>query len=106
MNQHDNPVIACLGLAFKADSDDLRESPAVKVITRLAKISKAPIIVCDPYVELLPTELEKNGVLFLTLDQAIEKANIVVVLTKHAQFLNLDESVFTGKKVIDFVNAM
>lgn len=95
------PVIACLGLAFKADIDDLRESPALDITLEVAKKGLGEIIAVEPNISLLPKELVESGVEFMTLEQALEVANVVVVLVDHKQFKAVDPVEFTRKVVID-----
>lgn len=97
------PKIAALGLAFKADIDDLRESPARKIVARLAAtIPDAQISAVEPHVEALPPELAAIGSVRLAqLDEAIAEADIVLVLVDHEDFKRFDVSVLRGKKVVD-----
>jgi len=93
-----NPVVACLGLAYKADIDDLRESPAVE-ITRLVADQGITVIAVEPYVETLPevlADVEKAR-----LDDALAKADILVLLTDHSPFKAIDPATLKGKTVID-----
>jgi len=53
------PVIACLGLAFKANIDDLRESPALQIVIQLAKKSGYRILAVEPHINELPDSLKK-----------------------------------------------
>ena len=48
------PVIACLGLAFKADVDDLRESPACGIVSRLRQENIGRVLVCEPNIDQHP----------------------------------------------------
>jgi len=76
------PVVACLGLTYKPDVDDLRESPALKVVRAL--ISKGyNIMPVDPNVESV------DGLKLNDFDFAIRKADIVNVLVGHRKFLNI-----------------
>jgi UDP-N-acetyl-D-mannosaminuronic acid dehydrogenase len=97
------PVIACLGLAFKANVDDLRESPAVEIVRRLATADVAPLLVVEPYVSALPKVLSALGtrVRLTSLADAVSCASIVVVLVDHREFLGLDRTQLQGKVVID-----
>lgn len=100
-NQFKQPVIACLGLAFKADIDDLRESPAVQITEELAKSKKFKIIAVEPNIDMLPNYLKKLDISFESLSDALEQANIVVILVDHREFKESDKSNFTTKVVID-----
>jgi len=107
------PVIACLGLAFKADIDDLRESPALQVVEALANIGTSSgsngesgkgvgqIIAVEPNIDALPAKLADKGVELVSLEVALEKANVVVVLVDHQEFKAADRGLFAAKVVID-----
>jgi UDP-N-acetyl-D-mannosaminuronic acid dehydrogenase len=95
-----NPVIACLGLAFKANIDDLRESPAVEIARNLANIADATIILVEPNISTLPEELVCAGSL-CELGPAIEAADIVLLLVDHKTFGLIDRKTLLAKVVID-----
>jgi UDP-N-acetyl-D-mannosaminuronic acid dehydrogenase len=84
-----NPVIACLGLAFKADIDDLRESPAIYIVQQLIKDRVGEILVVEPYCKKLPKSLSDMPVQLLDTKTAISKADIVVILANHRQFTRI-----------------
>jgi UDP-N-acetyl-D-mannosaminuronic acid dehydrogenase len=90
-----------LGLAFKADIDDLRESPALQIVAALAGKNVGQIIVVEPNIGALPVTLEDKGVELGSLASALEKANVVVVLVDHQEFKAADRSQFAAKVVID-----
>jgi UDP-N-acetyl-D-mannosaminuronic acid dehydrogenase len=96
------PVIACLGLAFKADIDDLRESPAVDIVRHLLKEQVGEILVVEPYVEKLPSSLKgQKGLKLVEVEEALSKAQIIVLLVNHKSFYDLDRKRLEGKVVID-----
>jgi UDP-N-acetyl-D-mannosaminuronic acid dehydrogenase len=97
------PVIACLGLAFKPDIDDLRESPALKVVKKLASAGVAKIKAVEPNISKLPAGCE--GVELCHFESALEDADIVVVLVKHSHFSNIEAGLLDSKILFDFVNA-
>lgn len=79
------PVIACLGLSFKADIDDLRESPSVEIVSALAKRGIGKVLAVEPHITTLPQRLEGLVELQL-LDEALIEADIVVLLVDHKVF--------------------
>lgn len=95
------PVIACLGLAFKPDIDDLRESPALDITQRLANLKIGRILAVEPNINQLPDKLSDTDIELVDLDTALGQANIVVVLVNHLQFKGLDKSHFNTKVLID-----
>jgi len=95
------PVIACLGLAFKADIDDLRESPALQIVTELATRNIGDIIAVEPNIKSLPEKISKEGVQLTTLEAALEVANVLVILVDHKEFKAADSTQFATKVVID-----
>lgn len=96
------PVIACLGLAFKADIDDLRESPAVEIVRELARLGIGELRVVEPNVTELPPELDAfENVALTELGPALQEADIVVLLVNHRQFYKTDMTELGEKVVID-----
>lgn len=95
------PVIACLGLAFKADIDDLRESPALQIVKALSTNVDVSLLAVEPNIKELPPALSELGVELVSLGQAIEKANIIVVLVDHKEFKAADRASLARKVVID-----
>ncbi len=96
-----NPVIACLGLSYKPDIDDLRESPSVEIVRRLAEMKLGTILVVEPFIEHLPDSLNDPPIVLMELDQALQKADIVVVLTGHETFKSVKTETLKEKSVID-----
>lgn len=94
------PVIACLGLAFKADIDDLRESPAVEIVEALAEDAGATLLVVEPNIDALPTSLE-GRVQLCALNTALAEADVIVILVDHASFRCMDPMRLQTKVVLD-----
>lgn len=82
----DEIKIACLGLAFKPDIDDLRESPALKITEKLADKYHGQILAVEPNVEKLPEKLLNKNIQHTTLDEALTSADVLVVLVDHKEF--------------------
>lgn len=95
------PVIACLGLSYKKDVDDLRESPAVEIVRRLAEARVGELLVVEPHISTLPRELGKFGLPLCDFDDALERANLVLLLVDHMSFLQVDRDLLKDKFVID-----
>ncbi|MEX0297470.1 MAG: UDP-N-acetyl-D-mannosamine dehydrogenase [Kordiimonas sp.] len=95
------PVVACFGLAFKADIDDLRCSPALSITERLAKDLECKLLAVEPNVEQLPDSLTSNGVQQVSALDALEQADILVFLVDHKPFKRLPAGKRAEKVVID-----
>jgi UDP-N-acetyl-D-mannosaminuronic acid dehydrogenase len=96
-----HPVIACLDLSYKKDVDDLRESPAVEVVRRLAEERVGELLVVEPHVSALPPELSGLDLRLEDFDRAMERANLVLLLVDHMGFLQVDRDTLKDKFVID-----
>ncbi|MFL9874920.1 UDP-N-acetyl-D-mannosamine dehydrogenase [Paraburkholderia megapolitana] len=94
------PVIACLGLAFKANIDDLRESPAIEIVSQLAQRFEGQVIAVEPNVDALPPSLH-GRVRFGDLSSALAQADVVVILVDHTPFRRIDPVRLQAKVVID-----
>jgi len=93
--------VALLGLAFKPDIDDFRESPALEIAEALAHTHGDRILVVEPFTEDMPACLADTGAQLVTLDAALRKAEIVVVLVDHTAFKHLGPEDLSGKLVFD-----
>lgn len=100
--QEEAPVVACFGLTFKPDIDDLRESPALQIATSIISEANCPVMLVEPNIKKLPQHLDNfEGVRLVTKEEAVEKANIVVLLVDHKEFKEISENVFDDKQLID-----
>ena len=100
----ESPVIATLGLAFKANIDDTRESPAVEIVRRLAvENPEARILVGRSFLgTTLPDELSPlPNVETMVIDDAVAAADAVVLLVDHDSFREIRPEQLAGKAVID-----
>ncbi|PID90771.1 MAG: UDP-N-acetyl-D-mannosamine dehydrogenase [Bacteroidetes bacterium] len=95
LDKHRPPVVALMGLAFKPNIDDLRESPAKYIVSKVMQgKDNADILVVEPNVR-------EHRVFKLTdYREAWERADIVVFLVAHDEFRTLPEA--GGKQVMDF----
>jgi len=94
-------TIACLGLSFKPNIDDMRESPAVEVVRHLLELPDVTVVAAEPHAKGLPRELEGRGILFTDALSAIDRADIVVLLVDHRQFGLIDPEALKDKKLVD-----
>ena len=94
------PKIACLGMSFKPDIDDLRESKALEIIKSLLTY-KSDIVVVEPHIK------SYMGLKLLKLSQALEVSDIICILVKHTKFLKLEEKMDIKKfEILDFCGAL
>ena len=93
--------VALLGLAFKPDIDDFRESPALEIAEALAHTHGERILVVEPFTDDLPEAFAGTGAKLVTLDAALKQAEIVVVLVDHTAFKYLSAADLAGKLVFD-----
>jgi len=88
------PVVACMGLAFKPNIDDLRESPAKYITSRIISEARADILVVEPNIKIHKSFNLTNS------NEAYDKADIVVWLVSHKEFLSMP--VDKNKEELDF----
>jgi UDP-N-acetyl-D-mannosaminuronic acid dehydrogenase len=107
--------VACLGLAYKPDIDDCRESPALWIAEQLAAYVPGGVLVVEPNLTSLPQSLQASAMQALgdktdaaqveaelvALDTALASADILVLLVNHQPFYRIDPSQVAGKCVID-----
>lgn len=93
--------IACFGLTFKPDIDDLRESPALHIAEALADRHAGKVFVVEPNLESLPECLTDRRVAQTNLGAAIERASVLVLLVDHSQFKNISPQLTRFQKLID-----
>lgn len=96
------PVIACMGLAFKPDIDDLRESPAIEIVKYIAEKKLGTLLIVEPNIDSLPIDFEKYpDIRLLDAEAAVRAADIVIMLVNHREFYQIDRTLLNGKKVLD-----
>ncbi|RPF70525.1 UDP-N-acetyl-D-mannosamine dehydrogenase [Aurantiacibacter spongiae] len=96
------PTIACHGITYKPDVDDVRESPALEIVEEIAKLDGAQVLVVEPNLDRLPTSLSgRENVRLVSSDEARGAADIVAFLVGHRQFRRLDADSYLSKAVVD-----
>ncbi|APT92138.1 UDP-N-acetyl-D-mannosaminuronic acid dehydrogenase [Corynebacterium phocae] len=95
--------VAILGLAFKADIDDLRESPALNIAVDIAEeLPETTFFAVEPNVSELPARLKGfDNVELKEYFKAIEEADILLLLVDHKEFKEIPRDVLQGKQIID-----
>ena len=91
-----NPVIGCLGLSFKANIDDLRESPALEIVRELIASGIWSVMACEPNVNGGFREFP-----LYDLNEVLKEADILLVLVDHDEFKGIDRELLNEKVVVD-----
>jgi UDP-N-acetyl-D-mannosaminuronic acid dehydrogenase len=100
-NKFKNATIACMGLSYKPNIDDLRESPALHISRLLTeKLPNCEILYVEPNIE------ETKNLKLTDYKEAIQKADIIVFLVKHDIFKHIDELLLNEKIIIDTVGLL
>lgn len=97
--------VACLGLAFKPDIDDLRESPAVEIAQHVAQLG-CQVLAVEPNIEALPGKLANSHLALTALEDALNHADVVCVLVKHKPFVAAADGIREHKHKIDAVGLL
>jgi UDP-N-acetyl-D-mannosaminuronic acid dehydrogenase len=97
--------VACLGLAFKPDIDDLRESPAVRFAVSIAALG-CHVIAVEPNIKELPSNMNRPNFMLSSLEHATRRADIVCILVKHHQFIAAINAVRSHSALIDAVGML
>lgn len=90
-----HPVIGCLGLAFKADVDDLRESPAVDIVRELMKDEVAEVLIAEPNL------VSHEEFDLLSCEEVIKRSDIILLLVDHKEFKSIKKLELNEKVLID-----
>jgi UDP-N-acetyl-D-mannosaminuronic acid dehydrogenase len=99
----DSVTVAVLGLAFKPNIDDLRESPALHIAEHLARQTRLQLRFVEPNIQELPRTLQAGSL--ADVDSALRQSDVVVVLVGHREFADL-QSRLSGQAVVDAVGVL
>ena len=102
-----SPRIALLGLSYKPDIDDLRESPALEIAKALAHKKIGHVLAVEPHVTNLTKDLLSRGnIELMGLEAALKSADIVAILVAHDAFKSLSRAALLSKVTIDTVGLL
>ena len=90
-----DPKIACMGLSYKPDIDDLRESPSIEIVDKLTSMN-FDVISVEPNIS------HHDKYKLTKYNQAIKNADILVYLVAHKEFNKKDLNSMPDKKILDF----
>ena len=93
--------IACLGLSFKPDIDDLRERPALEITKKIANMGFEKLYIVEPNITDLPDELKISSSELVELKRAIASSDILLLLVDHTSFKKMNLGLLSGKQIVD-----
>ena len=86
-----------MGLTYKSDGDDLRESPSLEITRELMHSGVGEVLACDPLI----TEKQFSEFPLHSLDEVLQRSTLIVLLTDHQQFREISPTVLHEKVVLD-----
>jgi UDP-N-acetyl-D-mannosaminuronic acid dehydrogenase len=93
-------TVACFGLAFKPNIDDLRESPALEITNTLVNLGICKVLAVEPNIIELPSFIS-SSIKLVSISKAISESDICVLLVDHCEFKQLSKDVFKNNLIID-----
>lgn len=94
--------VACFGVAFKPNIDDLRESPALRITRAVAELG-CQVLIVEPNVERLPASLSAENMHKVSAEEALAEADVCCVMVKHNSFIELRSRIAEAPELIDTV---
>ena len=96
--------VGIFGVAYKANSNDLRNSPALQIAKEIIKMPFEKIFVVEPNISELPETLISSTTSFESVEFCLKNADLLIVLVSHKEFLEIDKSALQEIELIDAVN--
>jgi UDP-N-acetyl-D-mannosaminuronic acid dehydrogenase len=93
-------TVAIYGIAFKANIDDLRESPAMNIVNKLMNKSKVNLLIVEPNIKELPEKL-RGCTELVNIAVAMKNADVHLLLVDHHEFYNIDTSLINNNYLVD-----
>jgi UDP-N-acetyl-D-mannosaminuronic acid dehydrogenase len=93
--------IACFGLTFKSNIDDLRESPALYIAEKISFMKFKEVLLVEPNIKQIPSGFDTNSTKLTSIKEALKAVDIVVLLVDHREFQSIDLSLLSGKQIVD-----
>lgn len=94
-------TIACLGITFKPNVNDLRQSPALAIAQELAQWSPGKLLVVEPNLESIPLELVDAGTTQVNLSESLAQAQVFILLVDHKEFADINSRLCEGQLLIN-----
>ena len=95
-------VVACFGIAFKANVNDLRESPSLSIAKKLLKLPFKNINIVEPNINELPKSIYRKNVKLSCINETIETSDILLFFVEHREFKSINKEKLKNKVVLDF----
>lgn len=92
--------VACLGLSFKADIDDLRESPALAITLEIAKAFPGKVLAVEPHIDYLPEALDQHRIPLVSMSDATD-ADILLLLVDHKEWKGRELQLREDQRFLD-----